>query len=90
VVNKLYRGRVMPHFTYGSVGGESITTSEPMIELNKSTDDVIGNIVIFRGMSDINGNNIDFLVDTVNKLINIVNEQSKHIKAIQCNNTSDQ
>ncbi len=80
----------MPHFTYGRVGGESITTSDPMIELNKSDNDMIGNIVIFRGMSDVNGNNIDFLVDTVNKLINIVNDQSKQIKALQGNNSSDQ
>ncbi len=80
----------MPHFTYRVSGGESITTSEPMIELDKRDNDMIGNIVIFRGMSDVNGNNIDFLVDTVNKLINIVNEQSKQIKALQGNNSSDQ
>ena len=80
----------MSHFTYLAVGGESITTSDPMIEWNKSSSDVIGNIAILRGMSNVNGENIEFLADTINKLIDIVNDQSKQIKALQDNNTSDQ
>jgi len=43
-------------------------------------DDALGEVVIMRAMTDLNGENLEFLTTAVNDLIKLVNIQNKEIK----------
>ena len=53
--------------------------SSPRGRITAKDKGVIDNIIMMRGMSDVNGKNIEFLGNTINELIDVVNRQNKEI-----------